>query len=122
MPAMKKFVLFPGVTARASVLRQDGWSPAGLNWTKVVAADDGGTLYKATSGLDVGVTAACDPDSRDATSSTATAVVVSAAWYPSFTVTLTSYVPSCIGVQVNALAGLKSRTTWNAPPCGAALN
>jgi hypothetical protein len=33
-----------------------------------------------------------------------------------------SYAPSCIGVHSNALAGLKSRTTRNAPPCGAALN
>src|ERR671937_421388 len=33
-----------------------------------------------------------------------------------------SYVPSRIGVQANALAGLKSRTTWKVPPCGAVLN
>ena len=54
MPATKKFVLLPGTTARASVFRQDGWSPARLNWTNAVAADDGGTLYRATSGLEVG--------------------------------------------------------------------
>src|SRR5688572_6676220 len=109
MPATKKFVLLPGTTARASVFRQDGSSPAGLNWTNVVAADDGGTLYSATSGLDVGLTTACEPDSREATSSATTAAVVSAVSYPSLTVTLMSNVPSCIGVQVNALAGLKSR-------------
>src|SRR5215213_1837444 len=99
MPAMKKFVLFPGTTARASVFRQDGSSPARLNCTNVVPADDGGTLYRATSGLAVGLTTACDPDSREATSSTATADAVSADWYPSLTATLMSYVPSCIGVQ-----------------------
>src|SRR5687768_12465625 len=74
------------------------------------------------SGLAVGVTTACEPDSRDATSSAAKAVVVSAPWCPSLMVTLMSYAPSCIGVHVNALAGLKSRTTWNALPCEAALN
>ena len=51
MPATKKFVLFPGTTARVSVFRQDGWSPATANWTNTVAADEGGTLYRATSGL-----------------------------------------------------------------------
>src|SRR6266540_1946804 len=41
MPAMKTFVLFPGSTARASVFRQDGWSPATANWTKTDPAGDG---------------------------------------------------------------------------------
>ena len=65
MPAMKKLVLFPGTTARASVFRHAGSAPATANWTKTVPAAEGGMLYKATSGLAVGVTTACDPVSRD---------------------------------------------------------
>src|SRR5262249_49530435 len=79
MPATKKLVLFPGTMVRMSVFRHAGWSPATANWTKTVAADEGGTLYIATSGLRVGVTTACDPDTRGATSSTATAELVSVA-------------------------------------------
>src|SRR5262245_7553335 len=56
MPATKRFVLFPGTTGSGSVFRQDGWSPATANWTKTVLAEEGGTLYKATRGLSVGVT------------------------------------------------------------------
>src|SRR5436309_1998560 len=47
MPATKTFVLLPGTTGRASVFRQVGLSPAGLNWTNTVPADDGGTLCGA---------------------------------------------------------------------------
>src|SRR5262245_18773783 len=121
MPATKTLVLFPGSTTRTSVFRHAGWSPATANWTNTVSAEDGGTLYKATSGLRVGVTTACDPVTREATSSTNTAEVLSTAWKPSLTVTWTSYLPSCIGVHANVLLGLKSRTTWKAPPWGAAL-
>src|SRR5262245_47774160 len=79
IPATKKLVLVPGTTGRMSVFRHAGWSPATANWTKTVSADEGGTLYKATRGLRVGVTTACDPDTREATVSTATAEVVSVA-------------------------------------------
>src|SRR6266852_2257887 len=79
MPATKKFVLFPGTTGSGLVFRQDGESPATLNWTNTVAADEGGTLYKATSGLSVGVTTGSDPVTRDATASAITAEVVSVA-------------------------------------------
>src|SRR5262249_13566425 len=80
MPATKRFVLFPGTTGSGSVFRQDGWSPATANWTKTVLAEEGGTLYKATRGLSVGVTTGCDPDTREATASVTTAEVVSVAW------------------------------------------
>src|SRR5438132_13300703 len=106
MPATKKFVLFPGTTGSVLVVLQDGESPATLNWTNCVRAEEGGALYRATSGLSVGVMTACDPVTRDATASATTAEVVSVAWYPSLTVTSTSYMPSCIGVQAKALVGL----------------
>src|ERR1700756_1647156 len=77
MPATKKFVLFPGTTVSVLVFRQDGESPATLNWTNSVRADVGGALYRATSGLSVGVMTASVPATRDATASTAMAVVVS---------------------------------------------
>ena len=80
MPATKKFVLFPDTTARVSVFRQDGWSLATLNWTNSVCAEVGGALYRATRGLSVGVMMACDPVTREATSSKTTAEVVSVAW------------------------------------------
>src|SRR5262245_53050271 len=79
MPATRKLVLLPGTTARASVFRHAGRSPATANWTKTVAADEGGTLYRATRGLGVGVTTACAPVPREATSSVTTAEVVSVA-------------------------------------------
>src|SRR5262245_12344421 len=44
MPATKTFVLLPGTTGSVSVFLQAGWSPATANWTKTVAADEGGTL------------------------------------------------------------------------------
>src|SRR5262249_50293816 len=55
IPATMMLVLSPGTTARMSVFRQAGSVPATANWTKTVSADEGGTLYKATSGLAVGV-------------------------------------------------------------------
>src|SRR3954451_9665599 len=61
MPSTNTFVLLDGMTARVSVFRHAGWSPATANWTKTVAADDGGTLYRATRGLTVDVRTACDP-------------------------------------------------------------
>src|SRR5689334_11660086 len=79
MPATKKFVLFPGTTGSVLVFLQDGESPATLNWTNSVRAEEGGALYRATSGLSVGVTTACDPVTRDATASTTTAEVPSVA-------------------------------------------
>src|ERR1700680_1626056 len=73
MPATKKFVLFPGTTGSVLVFRQDGESPATLNWTNSVRAEDGGALYRATSGLSVGVITASKPVTREATASAATA-------------------------------------------------
>ena len=42
MPATKKFVLFPGTTGSVLVFLQDGESPARLNWTNSVSAEEGG--------------------------------------------------------------------------------
>src|SRR5438045_1403562 len=67
MPATKKLVLFPGTTASVLVFLQDGESPATLNWTNTEPADEGGALYRATSGLSVGVMTASEPVTRDAT-------------------------------------------------------
>src|SRR5262245_60546160 len=80
MPATKTFVLLPGTTARVSVFRQAGGSPATLNWTKTVPAEDGGTLQRATSGVEVDVTTACAPVTREATMSATTAEVASVDW------------------------------------------
>src|SRR5262245_7548062 len=87
MPATKKFVLFPGTTGSVLVFLQDEDSPATRNWTNSDRADEAGALYRATSGFSVGVMTASDPVTRDATASTAMAVVVSVAWYPSLTAT-----------------------------------
>src|SRR6266849_6781909 len=68
IPATKKFVLSPGTTASVLVSRQDGLSPAWLNWTNTVpASKDGGTLYRATRGLDVGLMTASEPVTREST-------------------------------------------------------
>src|SRR5437660_43296 len=80
MPATKKFVLFPGTAGSVLVFLQDGESLATLNWTNTEPAEEGGALYRATRGLSVGVMTAWDPVTRDATASTVTAEVVSAAW------------------------------------------
>src|SRR5262245_15167212 len=79
IPAMNTFVLFSGTTARVSVFRHAGCSPATANCTNTVFTEEGGTLYNATSGLAVRVTTACNPVTRDITSSVTTAVVVSIA-------------------------------------------
>src|SRR3954454_17933371 len=100
MPATKKLVLLPATTARASVFRQAGWSPATANWTKTVSADAGGTLYRATSGLDEGVTTACDPVMRDATVSATTVDVALVALTPYLAVPSMSEMALCSGVQV----------------------
>src|SRR4051812_28951783 len=54
MPATKTLVLLFRSTARVSVFRHDGFGPATANWMKTVSADEGGMLYKATSGFEVG--------------------------------------------------------------------
>jgi hypothetical protein len=79
IPATKKLVLFPGTTASVLVFRHAGWSLATANWTNTDPAADGGTLYKATRGLSVGVMTGCDPVTREETASAATAEVVSVA-------------------------------------------
>src|SRR5207247_9989254 len=79
MPATKKFVLLPGTTGSVLVFLQDGESPATLNWTNTEPAEVGGALYRATSGLSVGVMTASDPVTRDTTASAITAEVVSVA-------------------------------------------
>src|SRR5204863_5444611 len=79
MSATKKFVLFPGTTGSVLVFLQDGESPATLNWTNTVRAEEGGALYRATRGLSVGVMTASDPVTRDTTASAITAEVVSVA-------------------------------------------
>jgi hypothetical protein len=63
-PATKKLVLSAGTTGCGAVFRQDGLGPAGLNWTYIELATAGGALYKATRGLDVGLTTALLPTTR----------------------------------------------------------
>src|SRR4029079_17875064 len=84
MPPTKKFVLFFGLLVRSLVLRHDGWAPATLNSTCTLPCGPGpgwvgGTLYRATRGLSVGVMTDCDPVTRDATASATATVVVSVA-------------------------------------------
>src|SRR5215207_5095669 len=98
MPATKTLVLLPGSTARASVFRHAGWSPARANWTKTDWAEDGGTLYRATSGLAVAATAAWAPVTREATAS-AVAVAVQVTRSP------TSCGAGALGVSVTVPDG-----------------
>src|SRR5262249_56652645 len=83
----KKFGPFPGRGGGVLGFSQEGDSPATRNWTNSDRAEEAGALYRATSGFSVGVMTASDPVTRDATASTAMAVVVSVAWYPSLTAT-----------------------------------
>src|SRR5262249_60522170 len=78
-PATDNWVLLPGAMGRSSACRHAGWPPATANWTNTDSAEDGGTLYRATSGLAVGVTTASDPVTRVGTSSVTTAEGVSVA-------------------------------------------
>jgi hypothetical protein len=63
--ATRKLVLSPGTMGSGAVLRQDGLGPTGLNWTYIELPEEGGALYRATRGLDVGLTTAPDPTTRE---------------------------------------------------------
>jgi hypothetical protein len=65
MPATMKFVLSPGTTGSGAVLVQEGLGPSGLNWTYIELPEEGGALYRATRGLDMGLITALVPTTRD---------------------------------------------------------
>jgi hypothetical protein len=64
-PATRKLVLSPGTMGSGAVLSQDGLGPGGLNSTVIVLPAEGGALYRATRGLDVGLITAPVPTTRD---------------------------------------------------------
>jgi hypothetical protein len=67
IPATRKLVLSPGTTGKWAVDLQ-GWpEPSGWNSTYIELPEDGGALYRATRGLDVGLTTAVDPVIREVT-------------------------------------------------------
>jgi hypothetical protein len=43
----------------------DSLEPSGSNWTYIELPDEGGALYKATRGLDVGLITALAPTTRE---------------------------------------------------------
>ena len=53
MPATMKLVLSPGTMGCVAVL-QDGEEPS-ANWTYIEVPGEGGALYRATRGLDIGL-------------------------------------------------------------------
>ena len=65
MPATRKLVLFPGTMGSGAVERQGWLEPSGLNWTYIESPEEGGALYRATRGLDVGLITAPGPETRD---------------------------------------------------------
>ena len=65
MPATRKLVLSPGTMGSGAVNCQDWLEPSGLNWTYIELPEEGGALYRATRGLDVGLTTALDPTTRE---------------------------------------------------------
>jgi hypothetical protein len=65
MPATRTLVLSPG-TMGCSAVELQGWSePSGRNSTCIEPPGEGGALYRATRGLDVGLTTALDPTTRE---------------------------------------------------------
>ena len=65
MPATMKLVLSPGTMGSGAVVVQDGVEPSGLNSTYIELPAEGGALYRATRGLDVGLITAPVPTTRD---------------------------------------------------------
>ncbi len=65
MPATMKLVLCPGTMGSGAVLCQDRLGPCWLNWTYIELPAEGGALYRATRGLDVGLITALVPTTRD---------------------------------------------------------
>src|SRR5579884_1484935 len=106
MPATKKLVLRAGSLGSSLVLCHAELAPAAANSTWTVPFGPGGTLYRATSGLAVGLTTGSSPVTRESTWSVTTADWVSSAPKPSAAVTRMRYVPSCRGAQVKELSGL----------------
>ena len=65
IPATRTLVLSPG-TMGSSAVELQGWSePCGLELDVHRTAGGGGALYRATRGLDVGLTTAPDPTTRE---------------------------------------------------------
>src|SRR5262245_57798478 len=58
IPATRKLVLSPGTMASGAVELQDWAEPSGWNSTCIDRPPEGGALYRATRGLDVGLTTA----------------------------------------------------------------
>jgi hypothetical protein len=51
----------------SAAVELQGWmEPRGLNSTCIELPEEGGALYRATRGLDVGLTTALDPTTREA--------------------------------------------------------
>ena len=65
MPATRKLVLSPGTMGCGAVVLQDWLEPSGLNSTYIELPEEGGALYRATRGLDVGLTTAPVPTTRE---------------------------------------------------------
>ena len=65
MPATRKLVLSPGTMGSGAVELQDWLEPSGLNSTCIELPGEGGALYRATRGLDVGLTTAPVPTTRE---------------------------------------------------------
>src|SRR4051795_6064419 len=65
MPATMKLVLSPGTMGCSAVLLQDGLEPSWANWTYIELPEEGGALYRATRGLDMGLTTALVSTTRD---------------------------------------------------------
>ena len=63
-PATRKLVLSPGTTGSGAVARHDRFGSGRLNSTCIEPPEEGGALYTATRGLDVGLITAPDPTTR----------------------------------------------------------
>src|SRR3954464_74427 len=65
MPATRKLVLFPGTMGCSAVELHDWLEPSGLNSTCIELPAEGGALYSATRGLDMALTTALVPTTRE---------------------------------------------------------
>jgi hypothetical protein len=65
MPATMKLVLSPGTMDCVAVRSQDSEEPIWANWTYIEVPGEGGALYRATKGLDMGLITALLPVTRD---------------------------------------------------------
>jgi hypothetical protein len=65
IPATRRLVLGPGTMGCWAVELQDWLESSGLNSTCIELPEEGDALYRATRGLDVGLTTAPDPTTRE---------------------------------------------------------